>query len=71
MFSRHGRAETSFTLLIWLNENVGFILKKTHFVFREIEKPEGLPGLLYTRFPHCFLAVRPSRHSRNGRFALQ
>ena len=23
-FSRHGRAETSFTLLIWLNENVGF-----------------------------------------------
>ena len=50
---------------------VHIILKKTHFNFREIEKPSGLLCFLYTRFLHCFLAVRASRHSRNGRFALQ
>jgi len=50
---------------------VHIILKKTHFNFREIEKPSGLLCFLYTRFLHCFLAVRASRHSRNGRFAVQ
>jgi len=50
---------------------VSIILKKTHFIFSEIEKPGGLLGFLYTCFLHCFLTVRASRHSREGRFALQ
>jgi len=62
---------TSLILLFNLFVYVHIILKKTHFNFREIEKPSGLLCFLYTRFLHCFLAVRASRHSRNGRFALQ
>ncbi len=53
------------------DNNVCIILKKTHFVFREIEKPGGLLCFLYTRFLPYFPAVRASRHSRNGRFAVQ
>ncbi len=30
-FSRHGRAETSFTLLIWLDENVLFLVSAVFF----------------------------------------
>ena len=37
------------------DNNVCIILKKTHFVFREIEKPGGLLCFLYTRFCHIFL----------------
>ncbi len=47
------------------------ILKKTHFFFLKIEKPRGSLCFLDTCFWEAYLAVRPSRHSHKGRFALQ
>ncbi len=47
------------------------ILKKTHFVFCEIEKLECHSYFFYACFIHGQLAVRASRRSHEGRFALQ
>ncbi len=51
--------------------HVMIILKKTHFFFLKIEKPRGSLCFLDTCFWEAYLAVRPSRHSHKGRFALQ
>ena len=52
-------------------EKVVFLLNFPHLFFFEIEKPGGLLCFLDTCCGCHFLAVRPSRHSRNGRFAVQ
>ena len=43
---------------------VHFILKKTLFVFSEIEKPFGLLCFLYTHFSLSVFVVKPKRWSR-------
>jgi len=48
------------------DNNVCIILKKTHFVFREIEKPGGLLCFLDTHFECLSLAVRASRWCHYG-----
>jgi len=47
-FSRHGKVEASFTLLIWLNENVLmlFCLKRS-FVYDPFAKPMVLGSKTY------------------------
>ena len=50
---------------------VRIIPKKTHFIFSRLEKQKGPLWCIDTRFLHGKFAVRASRHSREGRFALQ
>jgi len=50
---------------------VRIIPKKTHFIFSRLEKQKGPLWCIDTRFLHGKFAVRASRHSSEGRFALQ
>ena len=53
------------------NEICTYYSEKTHFIFSRLEKQKGPLWCIDTRFLHGKFAVRASRHSREGRFALQ